>query len=177
MGGKHQWAEQWPRRAAAAVALSVTALGVAACGTSADDSGDDVGEAQEQLTGGDAGTYTGPYDRAFIDDAATLVDAEVTLTAQVAEVVSPVAFTITGAEETVTEPLLVVNFDEDTSGLGTGDLVEVTGTYREAYNVPSAEEDLRETPGVEQLAHYDGEPYLEATDVESTRRASTASPG
>ncbi|MFI7585374.1 hypothetical protein ACH9DO_16515 [Kocuria sp. M1N1S27] len=88
-----------------------------------------------------------------------------TLTAQVAGVVSPIAFTITGAEGTGTEALLVVNFDEGTSGLDTGDLVEVTGTYREAYNVPSAEEDLREPPGVEQLAHYDGEPFVETTDV------------
>lgn len=163
------------RRTVAAVALS--ALGLTACGTSADESGDDVGNAQEQPVGGDAGTYTGPYDQAFVDDAATLVDADVTLTAQVEEVVSPVAFTITGAEGTGTEPLLVVNFDEDTSGLDTGDPVEVTGTYREAYNAPAAEEELRGTPGVEQLARYDGEPYVEATDVESAEPASTPSTG
>lgn len=172
------WKHHRARRTAAAVALA--ALGLTACGTSADQSGDDVGDAQEQPA--DAGAYTGPYDQAFVDDAATLVDADVTLTAEVAEVVSPVAFTITDTEGTGTEPLLVVNYDEGTSGLDTGDLVEVTGTYREAYNVPSAEEDLRETPGVEQLARYDGEPYVEAADVEATgagsaEPASTASAG
>lgn len=164
-------------RTTAAALAAVAGLGLAGCGGSADRSGDDVGEARQQPAGEDPGTYTGPYDEAFVDDASTLVDADVTLTAQVEEVVSPVAFTITGAEETATEPLLVVNFDEDTSGLDTGDLVEVTGTYREAYNVPTAEEDLRETPGVEELARYDGEPYVEATDVESAEPASTPSAG
>lgn len=155
-------------RTTAAALAAVAGLGLAGCGGSADQSGDDVGEAQQQPAGENPGTYTGPYDEAFIDDASTLVDADVTLTAQVEEVVSPVAFTITGAEETATAPLLVVNFDEDTSGLDTGDPVEVTGTYREAYNVPSAEEELRATPGLEQLARYDGEPFIGATDVEAT---------
>ncbi|MGQ1838885.1 hypothetical protein ACT4S2_10545 [Kocuria turfanensis] len=175
MEEKHRWmrTRQWARSTAAVAVLSLTALGVTACGTSGDQSGDDVGEAQQEQAGEDPRAYSGPYDEAFVEDAATLVDADVTLTAQVKEVVSPVAFTITGTEESDAEPLLVVNFDEDTSGLDTGDLVEVTGTYREAYNAPAAEEDLRATPGVEEIAHYDGEPYVEATGVEATDAAGT----
>lgn len=149
------------RAAAAAVALSVTGLGLSACGTAEDG----AEEAQEQPAAEVPGAYDGPYDQAFLDDAATLVDADVTVSARVQEVVSPVAFTITDAGSAGTEPLLVLNFDEDTSGLEAGDPVIVTGTYHEAYNVPTAEEDLRATPGVEELAHYDGRPYLEATDV------------
>lgn len=175
MSGRDRGARRGPRRAVAAVALCVSALGAASCGTPADESGDEAGATQEQPTGGGAGNYVGPYDRDFVDDAATLVDADVTLTARVAEVISPVAFTIAGAEETGTEALLVIDFDEDASGVDEGDLVEVTGTYREAYNVPSAEEDLRETPGAEQLAHYDGEPFVEATDVEAIDPAPTPS--
>ena len=45
--------------------------------------------------------------------------------------------------------------------------VEVSGTVHAAYNVPTVEENLGEAPEEDALAHYDGEPFVLATAVNS----------
>ncbi|GGG60427.1 hypothetical protein GCM10011374_24100 [Kocuria dechangensis] len=169
-----------PRRAAAA-AVAVAAFGLSACG-SADPS---PGAPAEQLLDPETlptGPYAGAYDQAFAADLEHYAEQEVTLHAQVGTVVNPVAFTLTALEDTAENtgeggavaPLLVVEFDDTPPELRPGDAVEVTGTVHEAYNVPDTEENLGDPPGPEVLASYDGQPFLEATSVDTSTPQATA---
>ncbi|WP_162459766.1 hypothetical protein [Kocuria sediminis] len=132
----------------------------------------------EQLLDPDAlpaGPYAGPYDQAFAEDLEHYAEQEVTLRAQMETVVNPVAFTITTPADTGEEsgegeavaPLLVVDFDDPSPALRPGEQVEITGTVHEAYNVPDTEENLGAPPGPDVLASYDGQPFLNATSVQT----------
>lgn len=167
----------WWWKTAPAAALSAAALGLSACGTAADEPGTDVEGAQEQPAAQQPGPYAGPYDEAFAEDVAAHADEEVVLTAEVDTIVSPVAFTITSADDPGVAPLLVVNFDADAAGPEEGEVVEVTGRLHEAYNVPTVEEDIGRAPAEDLLAHYDGQPFVHATNVEDPEPQATASAG
>lgn len=101
-------------------------------------------------------------------------------------IINPVAFTITtpedAGEEGVAAPLLVMDFDDPSPTLRPGDQVEITGTAHEAYNVPDTEENLGAPPAPEVLASYDGQPFLNATSVQTEdsqatdRQATTQAP-
>lgn len=103
--------------------------------------------------------YVGDYDAAFSETVLDYADQEVSLIGQVDTVVSPVAFTLTALDGSPAASLLVVH-DPVGDGLTEGADVEVAGTLREAYNVPTAEENVGEPPGEEVLAHYDGQPFV-----------------
>ena len=87
---------------------------------------------------------------------------EVTLTGVVHEVINPVSVAISDPQDPSVPPLLVVREDPN-QPLTEGDPVEVTGTVHAAYNVPAVEENLREPPKDDVLAHYHGQPYVWAT--------------
>lgn len=117
--------------------------------------------------------YDGPYNAAFAEDVGTHPETgeigvhegtEVTLTAEIGEVVSPIAVAITDPQDPSVAPLLVVLENAD-SALRAGDPIEVTGTVHAAYNVPAVEENLGEAPDTDVLARYDGQPYIEASQV------------
>ncbi|WP_460669064.1 hypothetical protein [Kocuria himachalensis] len=168
-----------PRRAVIAAAVAVAALGLSACGGPTTPP---PGAPVVQLLDPEAiptGPYAGPYDQAFAEDLEHYAEQEVVLRAQVGTVVSPVAFTITTPEPSeadsgedtgdggVAAPLLVVDFDDTSPTLRPGDRVEITGTVHAAYNVPDTEENLGAPPGPEVLASYDGQPFLNATSVQT----------
>lgn len=148
-----------------AAALAAAGLALTGCGPDVNDlETDDPGG--EVLEGPEAAEpYVGPYDEAFAEDVLAYAEQEVTLAGEVAVVVSPVAFTITAPGGDPATPLLVIH-DPVGDGLTQGAAVEVVGTVHEAYNVPVAEEALGEPPGEEVLAHYDGEPFLDAEVVD-----------
>jgi hypothetical protein len=168
-----------PRRAVTAAAVAVAALGLSACGGPTTPP---PGAPAEQLLNPEAmptGPFAGPYDQAFAADLEHYAEQEVVLRAQVETVVSPVAFTITTPEPSdadsgadtgdggVAAPLLVMDFDDPSPTLRTGDRVKITGTVHAAYNVPDIEENLGAPPGPEVLASYDGQPFLNATSVQT----------
>lgn len=158
-----------------AAALAVAGLALTGCG--ADEAAID---AEVEDPGGVAleppGPYAGAYDAAFAERVVDYAEQEVTLTGEVDVVVSPVAFTITAAGGDPAASLLVVH-DPVGDGLTPGAAVTVTGTVHEAYNVPSVEENLGEPPGEDVLAHYDGEPFVDATVVDGDVSQRTAPTG
>jgi hypothetical protein len=183
-----------PRRAVIAAAVAVAALGLSACGgpttpppgapvvqlldPEAIPTGPYAGP-YDQAFAEDLEHYAGPYDQAFAEDLEHYAEQEVVLRAQVGTVVSPVAFTITTPEPSeadsgedtgdggVAAPLLVMDFDDPSPTLRPGDRVEITGTVHAAYNIPDTEENLGAPPGPEVLASYDGQPFLNATSVQT----------
>ncbi len=112
--------------------------------------------------------YDGPLTAAFRQDIEAYVDQEVTLEAQVADVLSPAAFTITGRDEEV-EPLLVV-VEQPVGDLTPGIPVVVAATAQDEFEVAAVEEEL----GVdlpEGAEEWEGEAYLRASIVENAAPA------
>lgn len=159
-------------RLAAVSLLSAAAFGLTACGTAGPETGADVEDVQEgevvETTGPAedvaAEPYVGPYDTAFYDEAVTYAGEEVTLSAEVNTVLSPTAFTIAGTDDTTVSPLLVISGEQMTD-LEEGQAVQVTGIVHEAFDLPQVEEEMAEELDDDLFADYDGQPYIEATDV------------
>lgn len=158
-------------RTSAAAALAAAGLGLASCGAPTSDSAE--GPATTQGTTQDPGVleggeptepYLGPYDSTFVDARAEYGGMEVIVTGQVQEIVAPVGFTITGAEDTTLAPLLVF-YNPAEASPEAGETVTVTGTIHEVFNPPVVEENLREDAGPDQLAYYHGQPFLRADNV------------
>lgn len=176
------------------VAVVVTAAGVTltGCGAPESETNSEASVVSETapptpdlLEAGPAEPYTGPYDADFAAQIGTYPETgeisdyegvEVTLTGEVHEVIKPVAVAITDPQDPSVAPLLVVLEDADET-LAEGDSVEVTGTVHAAYGVPSVEEDIGAPPDDDVLAHYDGEPYVWATAVNSSAPSAPATAG
>ena len=107
--------------------------------------------------------FVGPYDQAFNDGADIYVGEVVTVSANVNEVVTPMSFTIAGTDETTVDPLLIVH-DGTMTELSEGTDVEVTGTYQEAFDLPTVEENMDLDLDDDGFADHDKEPYIEATN-------------
>lgn len=157
-------------RTTAAAVLAVAGLGLTACESDTPDTVDSLQEPEgvpeeEILEGvGPVEPYDGPYDSAFVEARDVYADTEVVLTGEVQEIVAPVGFTITGTEDTDTDPLLVF-YDPEEAAPDVGEAVVVTGTIREVFNPPVVEENLREEPGPDELAYYHGQPFMRAENV------------
>ena len=160
------------RKLAAVGLLSTAALGFTACGTTGEEAGADVEDVQQgevvETTGPAAdvaaGAYAGPYDTDFYDEAVTYAGEEVTLSAQINEIISPTAFTIAGTDDTTASPLLIIT-DQQMPDLEEGRSVEVTGTVQEAFDLPQVEEEMEEDLDDDLFGDYDGQPYIQATEV------------
>jgi hypothetical protein len=178
------------RKLAAATVIAV-GLPLAGCGTTdpatstAGATAAGTASTAQPLREAPPAPYDGPYDAAFAEDVGTYPQTgeigvhegmEVTLTAEIGEVASPIAVAITDPQDPSVAPLLVVLENADTT-LRAGDPVKVTGTVHAAYNVPAVEENLGEAPDADVLAHYDGQPYIEATQVHSPTPASSVPTG
>lgn len=152
-------------RTAAGGVLALTAMSLAACGdTAGPETGTDVQDIQEAA---DDGPYEGPYDRSFSEDLDSYQDEEVTVSADVAEVLSPSSFVIAGTDDTAVEPLLVVGATEVT-GLEPDLTVAVTGTVDETFVLAEVEEELGVDLDDALYTAYDQEPYLKATGVDTS---------
>ena len=144
---------------------TAASVGLTACGGNPEqpDLGEDIADVRgpEDL----ADPYDGPYDADFHADVEAYADQEVTLSAAVDRVVSPVAFTITGPDGDDVEPLLVVS-TEPIDGLEPGEAVLVAATPQRELEIPELESMLGSPLEDEVYEEWEGEPYLVATTVE-----------
>ncbi|MEX5300388.1 hypothetical protein RCG67_16615 [Kocuria sp. CPCC 205292] len=171
--------EHHTTRKAAVGLLAVAGLALAGCGADEPDTGTEV----EDITEGDvaetsppatevppaapATPYGGAYNRQFYDDRAVYEGQDVTLSAEVEEVVSPSALTIGDPDDLTLDPLLVVH-DLDVPDLEEGQTLEVVGMVQEGFEVTAAEElvgvDLEDAL----FEDHAGDPWLHATDATVT---------
>lgn len=160
-------------RAAAAAGAVVLGLGLAGCGDTAGDedgtSVEDVQEADEQAQVGtdEEGAqyaYDGPYDSGYADQQDSLVGEEVTVSAEVDEVLDDTSFTIAGGDSGVA-PLLVVDAVTGTA-VEEGQGVDVSGTVQLSFDVASVEERLGVDLDDDAYSAVVGQTYLEASAVD-----------
>jgi hypothetical protein len=109
--------------------------------------------------------YDGPYTPDFHSDVEAYAGQEVTLEADVADVLSAGAFTITGPEGAEVEPLLVVT-NRAVEDLAAGDLVTVAGTPQDEFEISAVEDELGVDLDDEAVEEWEGEPYLVASIIE-----------
>lgn len=158
----------------AAGIFAVAGLGLAGCNTEGPEEGTDVEDISEgevlesspapQETGTGAG-YVGPYDQAFYDASETYAGQEVTVSAEVTETLSTDTFVIAGAAGTAVDPLLIVE-EQEIPPLDDGQVVEVTGTVAQDFDIAATEEELGIDLEDELYADYVGEPYIMASSGE-----------
>ncbi|WP_159616395.1 hypothetical protein [Arthrobacter zhaoguopingii] len=164
--------KRWAMRAAAMSMLPITALGLVGCdSTAGTEEGADVEDiVDEEADGteapGGVEPYNGVYDSTFFDDRESYVGEEVTLSADVNEVMSPMSFTIAGTDDTTVEALLVVH-DMELPEVAPELTVSVTGVVREAFDLPTVEEEMGIDLDDEAFEDWDGEPYVEAKSVDT----------
>jgi hypothetical protein len=171
-------------RKAAVSVLAIAGLALTGCGgTEEDEAGTEV----EDITGGEVaetppaeqtppaeaeGTQTrmpfyGAYDRQFVDDQAVHEGQEVTLTAEIVEVVSSHALEIGDPNDLTLDPLLVVH-DLGATGLEPDQAVEVVGTVMASFELATVEEEFGQSLEDELYTDYEGDPYVLATEVTPT---------
>lgn len=161
------WTRPLARTAVAGV-FAASALSLTACSedTAGPETGTDVEDVQEEDVAAD-GPYDGLYDTAFYDDINSYVGEEVTVSADVNEVISPSSITIAGTDDTDVEALLVVSATEGT-GLEPDLTVAVTGTVEQAFDLTTVEEDLGVDLDDDLYDAWDQEPYLVASSVDTS---------
>ncbi|PPK92920.1 hypothetical protein CLV92_11296 [Kineococcus xinjiangensis] len=179
---------------AAAGVLVASTLGLSACGdTAGPERGTTVEDVQENVAedievgeeteaglgegevSGDigvddsnavVGTYEGAYDPEFYNDIKSFYDKPVTVSAEVSEVISPTAFVIAGTAGTTVDPLLIVSATE-VAGVEEGQVVEVTGTVHETFDLPQVEESMGIDLGDDIGEEWGEKPYIAATSVDT----------
>ncbi|MCW4386150.1 hypothetical protein OH146_10235 [Salinibacterium sp. SYSU T00001] len=150
----------------------LAAASLSGCTTGVDETEDpvdveDVTEGMENTDGADAeddlpgAEYDGRYDVDFDDSYETYLGQQVTVSAEVGEVISEEAFTL-GDGMTVA-PLLIVH--EGATTVEEGDEVAVTGFARDNFELIEAEEetDLDLEDGL--FEEYEGDNYIEAREI------------
>ncbi|MCJ8503749.1 hypothetical protein MRU69_02570 [Kocuria flava] len=161
-------------RAGAAALVAVAGLGLAGCSSEGPETGTDVEDVSEgevlessptpdnDPTAGD--TFVGNYDQDFYDERETYVGQEVTLSAEVGQVIDDDAFVLAGTAENTVDPLLVL-YDMDRVDIEEGQVVQVTGTVQEAFDLPTVEDEKQKDLEDDLYADHDQQPYIDATDV------------
>ncbi|WP_424346984.1 hypothetical protein [Kocuria sp. CH-021] len=161
-------------RTAAAALTAAAGLGLAGCSTGGPETGADVQDVTEgeilesspapenDPTAGN--TVTGTYDQDFSDERETYVGQEVRLSAEVSDVVSDDALVIAGTAENTVDPLLVL-YDLDLVDIEEGQVVEVAGTVRQAFDPSTLDPEARDEFTDELYEDHEQRPYIEATDV------------
>lgn len=169
----------WMKKAAALSILPITAFGVTGCdGTSGSEQGADVEdvveedeaineEAVAEEADPAAEPYDGAYDATFYDEMNTYVGDEVTLSADVNEVIDATSFTIAGTDDTTVEALLIVH-PEDAPEVSPELTVSVTGTVMEAFDLAAVEEEMGVDLDDALYEDWDGEPYVEANSIDTS---------
>lgn len=161
----------WKKRLAALSIAPMAAFGLVGCNsTSGPEEGADVEDIVEEepvVDEADTGPYDGVYDQGFYDDVDTYVGEEVTVSADVNEILTPKSFTIAGTDDTTVEALLVLH-DTELPEVTPGLTVGVTGTVQEAFDLPTVEEEMGVDLDDAAFEDWDGEPYIEATSVDTS---------
>ncbi|TFV57707.1 hypothetical protein E4P41_14055 [Geodermatophilus sp. DF01-2] len=108
--------------------------------------------------------YSGLLDEAFAEDLEAYAGQEVTLLADVAEVVSPRVFTVTSPDDAEVGPLLVVATEEAGDvDPEAGQALVVAATPIEAFDAGIVAEELDLDVDTEQLDEWDDQTFLVAT--------------
>lgn len=151
---------------AATAGLAVSMLGLTACSedTAGPETGTDVADIQEEDV---VEPYDGVYDSEFYDDVESYDGEEVTVSADVNEVVSSTSFIIAGTDDTAVEPLLVVH-DGEMTELEPDLTVAVTGTVHQTFDLPTVEEDMGLDLDDGLYEEFDAQPYIEATSIDTS---------
>ncbi|WP_422391886.1 hypothetical protein [Arthrobacter sp. N1] len=161
----------WKKRLAALSIAPMAAFGLVGCNsTSGTEEGADVEDIVEEepvVDEADTGPYDGVYDQGFYDDVDTYVGEEVTVSADVNEILTPMSFTIAGTDDTTVDALLVLH-DTELPEVTPGLTVGVTGTVQEAFDLPTVEEEMGVDLDDAAFEDWDGEPYIEATSVDTS---------
>lgn len=171
-----------------ALMMAFIVVGLAACetDTAGSEAGADIGDLRDRVAGleqdlenveervgeleatdtADEGV-PGPDEALAVDDVyaepESYVGQQVTVSAEVGEILGTNAFTLTGP----TQPLLIVS----ATGVGDSPVVEpsapvqVTGTVREGFDVVSFEEEAGVELDDELFTDFEGEIYIEASSV------------
>lgn len=151
-------------KTAVAGIFALSALGLSACGdTAGSEAGTDVEDIQEEAADG----YDGVYDSDFYDDVESYDDQEVTVSADVNEVLDISAFTIAGTDDTTVDPLLVISVDEATE-IDEGTAVAVTGTVHQSFDFAMVEEEMEFDFDESVFEGWAGEPYIVASSIDDT---------
>jgi hypothetical protein len=107
--------------------------------------------------------YSGVLDAAFYEDLPAYAGQEVTLLAEVAEVISPRVFTITSPDdEEVGEVLVVATQDAGDVDPEAGQALLVAATPVDSFEAGVVTEELGLDVGADQLEEWDEQPFLVA---------------
>ncbi|WP_157359113.1 hypothetical protein [Arthrobacter sp. Soil782] len=110
--------------------------------------------------------YDGDFDPNFYDSIETYAGEEVSLSAEVLDVLSPTSFTIISGDDPTANPLLVLN-EADAEDVLPGMPVQVTGAVKEAFDPSTAEEDLGVNLDDALYEDWIGDFYLEVTAIDA----------
>lgn len=100
------------------------------------------------------------------DDLSSRAGEEITVTAEVEDVVTDQVFTINSLDGNDLEPIVVTNVDGD-QVVDAGTPVRVTGLVAETFILTDVEETVGVQLDDELLADFENRPYLEATHVDT----------
>ena len=171
MGTTSAGSHLWKKRLAALSIAPMAVVGLVGCNsTSGTETGADVEDIVEEepvVEDSDAGPYDGVYDQGFYDDVDTYVGEEVTVSADVNEILTPMSFTIAGTDDTTVDALLILH-DTELPEVTPGLTVGVTGTVQKAFDLPTVEEEMGVDLDDAAFEDWDGEPYIEATSVDTS---------
>ena len=112
--------------------------------------------------------YSGVLNSAFVEDLGAYSGIEVTVLAEVAETVSPRAFTVTSPEGQEVEPVLVVT-TEDAEGPdpAPGDQLVIAATPVNGFDAEVVADELGLDLTPEELEEWGDETFLVATALEA----------
>lgn len=137
-------------------------------GPEADVDVEDVLEGNEEvLEEPNPGRYEDIYDKEFFDSITNYIDTDVTLSARVNAILSEQALTITGTDDATVDPLLIIHKDP-AFGLEEDIAVQVTGRPYSRLLIGELEDRLGIDLNDELLADWEGQPYVEATVIDTS---------
>ena len=154
----------------AAALLVTSVLGLSACSEAAEEPTAIEQPGHEKVIGDDPVAdvpYAGPYDGGFYESIESYEGQTVTVTGD--RVLSPMSFTIVGADG-AREDLLVVGATE-MRDVQADTTVQVTGTVHEVFDRAEIEGLLGTNVDDEQFQELDAVPYIVADDVDTSMAA------
>ncbi|MGQ1838881.1 hypothetical protein ACT4S2_10525 [Kocuria turfanensis] len=163
-----------PARTAAAALAAAAGLSLGGCSTEGPETGTDVEDVSEgevlesspapenDPTAGE--TFAGTYDQDFYDERETYVGQQVTLSAEVDDVIGDDGLVIAGAAENTVDPLLVL-YDMDQVDVEEGQVVEVVGTVQQSFDPSTLDDQAQEDFTDELYQDHEQQPYVEASSV------------
>lgn len=128
-----------------------------------------VGEEEPNVPGQvanaeDVGPFSGVYDADFREDIPSYLGNQVTLSAEVGEILSDRAFTIVDDDAA---PLLVITGSE-LPELETGQTLGVDGAVEEGFDLPAFERALGVDLDDEVFLNWEGEYYIDDADINTS---------